>query len=78
MPTAGWLFLGWSEDVIGSESTAQILVNVHVRFINPVKFFREEDEETYKCINTKAGDKAIVIGIEYESVDNGLLSRRLR
>ncbi|WP_332914307.1 InlB B-repeat-containing protein [Algoriphagus boritolerans] len=81
-PKEGWVFDSWSGDLSGSESPKTVTVekekNVTARFKEIPKFYLHPNGVTCMCPNTKPGDKGIINGIEYESVDNTLLSQRLR
>jgi uncharacterized repeat protein (TIGR02543 family) len=80
VPKEGWVFESWSGDLTGSESPKNITVdkerNVTVKFKERNKFYLYENGVTCLCPDTKPGDKGVINGIEFESVDNYLLYKR--
>jgi len=79
-PKVGWAFESWGGDLIGTETPKTIKVdkekNVTVKFKEIPKFFLHENGITCLCPDTKPGDKGLINGIEFESVDNDFLRKR--
>ncbi len=82
VPKQEWVFDSWEGDLSGSETPKTVTVdkekNVTARFKEIPKFYLHPNGVTCMCPNTKPGDKEIINGIQYESVDNTLLRQRLR
>jgi uncharacterized repeat protein (TIGR02543 family) len=79
-PKEGWVFETWGGDLTGTETPKNITVDkekkVTVKFKEIPKFFLHQNGVTCLCPDTKPGDKGIVNGVEFESVDNELLRKR--
>lgn len=81
VPKSGWVFESWGGDLSGTENPKRITVdqekNVRVKFIENPKFFLHENGLTCMCPSTKPGEKGIINGVVYESVDNDLIRKRV-
>jgi len=80
-PKEGWVFVSWGGDLTGTESTKTIKVdqekNIIAKFyeINQ-NFYLNDNGITCMCPNSKPGEKGIINGVIYESVDDNLLRIR--
>lgn len=78
-PKEGWVFESWGGDLTGTESPKTIKVdkgkNVTVKF-KVQNFKLHPNGVTCLCPDSKPGDKGMINGVEYESVDNELLRKR--
>ncbi|PKD43707.1 BspA family leucine-rich repeat surface protein [Rhodohalobacter barkolensis] len=77
-PADGWVFSRWEGDVTGSAnpSTVEVTNEKTVAAVFEKTFYLHPNGVTIMCPNTSPGDKGLVNGIEYESVDRVLLSQR--
>jgi surface protein len=78
MPSYGWGFSEWSGDGSGSSNPMIITVykEMNVTVIFEPLFSLAENGVTIECPNTSPGDKGMLNGVEYESVDKNLLIQR--
>jgi surface protein len=78
-PSTDWEFIEWSGDVSSQDSIIQISINQEKSITAKFKentFFLNDNGVTIMCPESNVGDKGIVNGVEYESVDNELLVKR--
>ncbi|MCL6259839.1 BspA family leucine-rich repeat surface protein [Aquiflexum sp. TKW24L] len=86
IPAEGWLFRSWVGNLNGNTNPIRIGMDdfkkVTVSFIpKPVgepKFYLAENGITCKCENVYPGQKGFINGVQYEAVDDGYLSQRVR
>ena len=80
-PKEGWIFDGWSGDLTGNKVPERFTIdsdkNVTVKFKRNPNFYLHENGITCLCPNSKVGEKGIINGQLFESVDRDLLIKRL-
>lgn len=78
IPSDDWQFLEWSGDTESEDEVIEVTINeeTNITAIFEQPFFLHTNGVTIMCPNTNSGDKGIVDGVEYESVDRELLSQR--
>jgi uncharacterized repeat protein (TIGR02543 family) len=80
-PKEGWVFDGWSGDLTGNKVPERFTIesdkNVIVKFKRNPNFYLHENGITCLCPNSKVGEKGIINGQLFESVDRDLLNKRL-
>lgn len=78
IPAEGWTFIGWAGDLSGNESPKQIFIDaeksVTARFGN--LYSLHSNGITILCPNTSVGERGVLNGVSYETVDRDLLIQR--
>jgi len=79
-PKEGWVFESWGGDLTGTETPRTIKVdkekNVTVKFKMNPNFYLNANGVTCMCPNSQVGEKGIINGQLFESVDRELLIKR--